>query len=690
MSDANFTPTLGEYKTLQPFRYWCQKVLPLVYDDSLSYYELLCKVIDYLNKTMEDVETLHGDVTNLHKAYVELQEYVNTYFNNLDVQNEINNKLDNMAADGTLLTIISPTISTETAKWLSQHITNPASPPIDTSLTVSGAAADAKVAGDQIRSNFVDFGVLGYSEITYAKLEGNTFTLPAGGSVTVHDYSYNISDELTCTLNIGTNFSVIYLTLNNRDITGMDSKPFNDIIPPNSIVIGIMQFGNIYIRGVNIKPLISNQENKILQFCGFGEILSVNNIEYTLTADKSRVNSISFNSGAIYTDDGFHYEVNSSYPYISTISDSEMKYNACIVGFDALNNKIVYIPFDTIFLDNNRIYIIGFCNSTACYINGMGFAHLNDSSDTSGNCNIGATPVRWDTYITWDGEKLHFGDYNWLYGKLLNRQTNLPDIVPDTKSIAYKILYSFDDNAVKLIPYDSNNSNHRCLTLGFIYNDKLYINGTNNVVSKVNPVYCFGDSIVAGTGDGVPFHYIASRLNHNHICKNYGVGATGYTTSVTDVAVNVGNGNEGDGPVIMTHGSNTILEIMKSVGNMDRILIAGGTNDNISDVNAFTTAVRDTLEYAKTKTNRILVITPIGRINETENIKTKTDIIINICNELGIEYFKGNDINILNPNNVGNKNSFMPDGIHPNEAGSAIYARAILQKFSEVFDTWCL
>lgn len=99
---ANFTPVLGNYKTLQPFRYWCQKVLPLVYDDSLSYYELLCKVVDYLNKTMEDVETLHGDVSNLHTAYEELQSYVNNYFSTLDVQEEINNKLDQMANDGTL------------------------------------------------------------------------------------------------------------------------------------------------------------------------------------------------------------------------------------------------------------------------------------------------------------------------------------------------------------------------------------------------------------------------------------------------------------------------------------------------------------------------------------------------------------------------------------------------------------
>lgn len=35
------------------FRFWCQKVLPAVYDDSLSYYELLCKVVDYLNQVIE-------------------------------------------------------------------------------------------------------------------------------------------------------------------------------------------------------------------------------------------------------------------------------------------------------------------------------------------------------------------------------------------------------------------------------------------------------------------------------------------------------------------------------------------------------------------------------------------------------------------------------------------------------------
>lgn len=104
---ADFGPTLGNYTELKPFRYWCQKVLPLVYDDSLSYYELLCKVINYLNITMQDVETLHGDVGALNNAYNQLQDYVNNYFSSLDVQQEINNKLDEMANNGTLTDLLN-------------------------------------------------------------------------------------------------------------------------------------------------------------------------------------------------------------------------------------------------------------------------------------------------------------------------------------------------------------------------------------------------------------------------------------------------------------------------------------------------------------------------------------------------------------------------------------------------------
>ena len=43
------------------FKFWCQKVLPLVYDDSLSYYEVLCKVRDYLNHIIDDNKMITED-----------------------------------------------------------------------------------------------------------------------------------------------------------------------------------------------------------------------------------------------------------------------------------------------------------------------------------------------------------------------------------------------------------------------------------------------------------------------------------------------------------------------------------------------------------------------------------------------------------------------------------------------------
>lgn len=102
---ADFAPDLNYGASgIGSFRFWCQKTLPLVYDDSLSYYELLCKLAKFMQDAVEDISTLD-------KAYLELQDYVNHYFDNLDVQEAIDAKLDEMAEDGTLGNLISQYIT---------------------------------------------------------------------------------------------------------------------------------------------------------------------------------------------------------------------------------------------------------------------------------------------------------------------------------------------------------------------------------------------------------------------------------------------------------------------------------------------------------------------------------------------------------------------------------------------------
>lgn len=67
-------PVLAWPDTQQTFKFWCQRVLPAVYDSSLSYYELLCKVVDYLNTTMENVNALNENGQAMQKEIEELQK----------------------------------------------------------------------------------------------------------------------------------------------------------------------------------------------------------------------------------------------------------------------------------------------------------------------------------------------------------------------------------------------------------------------------------------------------------------------------------------------------------------------------------------------------------------------------------------------------------------------------------------
>ena len=62
------------YKKIKNFRFWCQKVLPLVYDDSLSYYEVLCKIRDYINDIIADMDELSTLIQDLDSRVDALED----------------------------------------------------------------------------------------------------------------------------------------------------------------------------------------------------------------------------------------------------------------------------------------------------------------------------------------------------------------------------------------------------------------------------------------------------------------------------------------------------------------------------------------------------------------------------------------------------------------------------------------
>lgn len=64
---------------MEHFRFWCQKVLPLVYDNSLSYYEVLCKVVDYINRLIDSDKAIIADVDQLKAELAQVQKWIDDF-----------------------------------------------------------------------------------------------------------------------------------------------------------------------------------------------------------------------------------------------------------------------------------------------------------------------------------------------------------------------------------------------------------------------------------------------------------------------------------------------------------------------------------------------------------------------------------------------------------------------------------
>ena len=61
------------------FKFWCYKVLPLVYDDSLSYYEILCKMVTYINNLIETDKLQNDEINKLKQEVQVVQNWINNF-----------------------------------------------------------------------------------------------------------------------------------------------------------------------------------------------------------------------------------------------------------------------------------------------------------------------------------------------------------------------------------------------------------------------------------------------------------------------------------------------------------------------------------------------------------------------------------------------------------------------------------
>ena len=156
-SDANFFPDVPVYPKMGTFQPVYGKFDLTTYIQGASDYEIMAFLVGKYNACLEAYGTATKLSTDTITACKQLQDWINSWFDNLDVQEELNNKIDSMVQDGSFGRLLHQTFDAQinqnttntVTQWLVANVTPTGSAVVvDKSLSIGGAAADAKVTGE--------------------------------------------------------------------------------------------------------------------------------------------------------------------------------------------------------------------------------------------------------------------------------------------------------------------------------------------------------------------------------------------------------------------------------------------------------------------------------------------------------------------------------------------------------------
>ena len=204
-------PTIPDFPTLPDFSKMitqaCEVVasvrgIPYDFNGTLS----LENKFVVLFKTVKEMFDAQDELVKSYKA---LYDFVNQYFTNLDLQTEVNKKIEEMKDSGELLNLLKPTVSNEVSTWLTSNITNPSNPPIDKSLTVKNAAADSKVVGERLLKDGLSYSKQ-FSDSAYYKGSSISSRTDVNGTsyISFDDYNKGTAGTSLNLIGVGSSFTV--------------------------------------------------------------------------------------------------------------------------------------------------------------------------------------------------------------------------------------------------------------------------------------------------------------------------------------------------------------------------------------------------------------------------------------------------------------------------------------------------
>ncbi len=183
---------MRETKNLTPFKLCVLENFPFIEADfdAVTNYQLLCKIVDYLNKVIENENNLNSNFTELNNNFNTLKNYVDTFFENLDVQEEINHKIDELVADGTITNLIKGYIDLLIKNKLSSKW-----------IVISDSYGLGVVDGGGTTTSFIDYAIEKLPHISIRKFgeSGGGFVNPGDTGRTFLNQLEGVPDDSTVT-----------------------------------------------------------------------------------------------------------------------------------------------------------------------------------------------------------------------------------------------------------------------------------------------------------------------------------------------------------------------------------------------------------------------------------------------------------------------------------------------------------
>lgn len=684
---------------LRPFPKFCVVIgmLPTSYRIGWTYEEQLINTINFIkNDIIPNVNTQGNAIKELQSLYEQLVEYVDNYFESLDVQEEINSKLDEMVRTGAFNPLLENLFAgyQQQIEMLGQNINNNYDV-LNDKINLNYNSLLSQITGGSPAGVFADLATLQASttaDITKIYLtidngywnyyDTDTSTWTAGGEYLANDYVSGITpNQLTFmeqkTLNIfDKTKELTHGSMDNYGQIGTSANHYLTGLCP-------CKAGVTYYKANNYSGAFYDENQELLSYWAYGET------------------SVTAPAGAKYIQSWFLNEDLANY-YISTINHySEFGFNPFYIKdsnlidlIQSLSNLKPKIEInDTDFFTTNDTNIFNSKNIVQNYaINGNGVLIANEGFSTTDYLRL---PAQTGHIVTTECYTICEFDssYNITAYHSGNNTAKEFDLAEGTAYL--RVTFSNSNLSTALILLNESIAEYQEKTI-----KSLEFRTTAQLESIINQMSNNATFVsnVQSIAQGLPLTSLnwtamgdSWTEENNTATKNYvKLIEDALNVDVTNLGLSGTGFKRGEGSSNAYYQRTTsiplttdILTIMASGNDLSQgYSIGNATDTGTTTICGCINTLLDNI-YTRFTGIRVGIISVAPWQNntpeDTTNFTTYVSKIKEICNLRGVPFLDLFHQSNLRPNNSTFRTAFMPDGVHPNDNGYKLFANRIIE-----------